>query len=224
MSDPHEYYDRLAPHYDQDRFGNSYGRYLDACERRLLRRWLHEHPPEHSLDLGCGTGRLLDFAHTGVDASAAMLAQAARKHPGAHLVQADLRATGLPAQHYRAALCFHVLMHLSPADITALLHEAARVLQPGARLVVDIPSAPRRAWGRRPAQGWHGGTSATLAQLQTWAGPQWRLRQWRGLLWLPIHRLPHALRPWVRPLDSLLNASPLARWASYYACVLERQP
>ena len=31
-------YDRLAPLYDQDRFGNSYGRFVDARERALIER------------------------------------------------------------------------------------------------------------------------------------------------------------------------------------------
>ena len=35
-----QYYDQLAARYDRDRFGNSYGAYLDVQERRLLGRWL----------------------------------------------------------------------------------------------------------------------------------------------------------------------------------------
>jgi len=33
----HDYYEALAPTYDHDRFANSYGRYVDAMERGLLR-------------------------------------------------------------------------------------------------------------------------------------------------------------------------------------------
>jgi hypothetical protein len=35
-----QYYDQLASHYDEERFGNSYGDYLDAQERCLLGNWL----------------------------------------------------------------------------------------------------------------------------------------------------------------------------------------
>jgi hypothetical protein len=35
-----QYYDLLAGHYDAYRFGNSYGRYVDAQKRRVLCRWL----------------------------------------------------------------------------------------------------------------------------------------------------------------------------------------
>jgi SAM-dependent methyltransferase len=223
MPTPHEYYEQLAPRYDQDRFGNAYGRYVDHAERAHLARWLRGHPPARVVDLGCGTGRLLSFAHTGVDASAAMLAQAQAKHPDRHLVQADLAHTGLPAQAFDAALCFHVLMHLAPPAIEAFFQEAARLVRPGGHVVVDIPSAPRRAWGRRAAVDWHGSTAATLADVQRWAGPAWRLRSWRGLLWVPIHRLPAMLRPWAHPVDQLLGGSPLGKWSSYYLCVLERQ-
>ena len=64
------YYDGIAARYDESRFGNSYGRYLDAQERPLLRRWLPAVPGARVLDLACGTGRLLEFASLGVDASA----------------------------------------------------------------------------------------------------------------------------------------------------------
>jgi hypothetical protein len=33
-----DYYDALAPRYDADRFGNSYGRFLDAQERQDARQ------------------------------------------------------------------------------------------------------------------------------------------------------------------------------------------
>jgi hypothetical protein len=33
MQPIHDYYEALAPTYDDDRFGNSYGRYVDGMER-----------------------------------------------------------------------------------------------------------------------------------------------------------------------------------------------
>jgi ubiquinone/menaquinone biosynthesis C-methylase UbiE len=56
-----QYYDRLARTYDAERFGNSYGKFIDAQERATLARLL---PLEAGsvLDLGCGTGRLTGFA------------------------------------------------------------------------------------------------------------------------------------------------------------------
>ncbi|MCW7539955.1 class I SAM-dependent methyltransferase [Aquabacterium sp. A7-Y] len=222
MASIQDYYEALAPTYDVERFGHTYGRYIDRLERECLRDWLRPYRAGRVLDLGCGTGRLLDHATTGVDASAAMLTQAAAKHPGRRLVHADLRATGLQSRAYDAALCFHVLMHLDIGAIRGVFDEAARLLRPGGRLVLDIPSAPRRRLGRRPPSGWHGDTSATLAELQDWAGPAWRLVSWRGLMFFPVHRVPLEWRPALTGIDALIGRTPLARWSSYYACALER--
>ncbi len=76
-----QYYDALAETYDDHRFGNSYGAYVDAQERQVLKRWL---PPANTasiLDLACGTGRLLDLATHGLDASEAMVRIARSRHP-----------------------------------------------------------------------------------------------------------------------------------------------
>ena len=77
-----EYYDELASRYDRHRFGNSYGAYIDAQERRILRAWLVPVKDGKVLDLACGTGRLLDLATHGLDASEAMVRIAREKHPG----------------------------------------------------------------------------------------------------------------------------------------------
>lgn len=75
-----EYYDHLAKDYDRDRFGNSYGRFIDAEERAVLSRWKVK-DSGRVLEVACGTGRLLDFAAAGCDASSEMLAVAREKHP-----------------------------------------------------------------------------------------------------------------------------------------------
>src|SRR5687768_10315759 len=129
-----DYYDALAPTYDHDRFANSYGRYVDAMERGLLRAWLRGRSPETVVDLACGTGRLLDFAMTGVDLSPAMLAQARAKWPDRRLIQADAAHTGLPSASFEAATCFHLLMHLDETACAAVLREAARLVKPGGTL------------------------------------------------------------------------------------------
>lgn len=69
------YYNQLAQKYDSDRFGNAYGRFLHAQERALLTRWLASVKAGAILDLGCGTGRFLDLATHGLDASTGMLEQ-----------------------------------------------------------------------------------------------------------------------------------------------------
>jgi hypothetical protein len=58
--------------------------------------------------------------------------------------------------------------------------------------------------------------------VRRWAGDAWRLKRWRGIVALPIHRVPSRFRGWLGGLDALVGRSPLARWSSYYVCELER--
>jgi SAM-dependent methyltransferase len=223
MTAIHDYYDRLAPDYDRDRFGNSYGRFVDAEERGVLRAWLKGTSPVEVVDIGCGTGRMLDFAMTGVDASAEMLKVAAGKFPGRRLVQSALPRLDLPDAAFTAATCLHVFMHLDEALIRASFAEIARVLKRGGRLIVDIPSSHRRSMRRRKASetGWHGETAASQADIERWAGARWRVLRRRGVLVFPIHRAPGRLRGLLRGADSLIGRTPLARWASYHLYELE---
>ena len=281
MQPVHDYYEQLAPRYDQDRFGNSYGRYIDAMERAILRKWLVAIPPQEVLDLGCGTGRLLDFAMTGVDASPAMLQVAADKYPDRRLIHSNLPgleallapadqgeqsgrsgqirqngqpgqnsqtvptrlrshtgaslstapentalASCLPLRQFQAATCFHVFMHLSPQVISESLQTLAGLIRSGGSLIIDFPSQQRRALkrGRASSTLWHANTAATSAQLQAWAGPAWKIVARRGILFLPVHRLPAFARAACQPLDTLLCNSPLGNWASYHVYLLQRQP
>ena len=75
------YYNKLAHDYDNNRFNNSYGQYLDQQERAFLKRILNKTAPTHCMDIGCGTGRLLDYADYGVDFSHEMLKVATEKYP-----------------------------------------------------------------------------------------------------------------------------------------------
>ena len=61
------YYNDIASNYDQWRFGNSYGKYIDYQERAILNNWLRDLKGKNILDLGCGTGIFLDLANTGLD-------------------------------------------------------------------------------------------------------------------------------------------------------------
>ncbi|HET7229484.1 MAG TPA: class I SAM-dependent methyltransferase [Longimicrobium sp.] len=216
-----DYYDALAPAYDQERFGNSYGRYVDGLERGILRTWLGD-APESVVELACGTGRFLDFAGTGVDLSPAMLARAREKWPARTLVLGDVASTGLPSAEFGAAICFHLLMHLDADACRAVLAEAARLVRPGGTFIFDIPSAPRRRLTRRVASGWHGDTAAALSDVRAWAGDAWRMRRWRGIVAMPIHRIPKRLRGALAGVDALLGRTPLGRWSSYYVIQLER--
>jgi SAM-dependent methyltransferase len=217
-----QYYDRLAGHYDTDRFGNSYGRYVDAQERRVLCRWLAPFRGGLILDLGCGTGRLLDLATHGLDASAAMVHIAQEKHPQKVIRCGQATNVGEFRTTFDAIFCLHLLMHLSPAEITDVLRSCFEQVRPGGVLIFDIPSAlRRRLTGFRPA-GWHAGTALSLREIAGMAGPRWRIKATRGVLFFPIHRLPPKVRPLLRPLDNLAGATPLKPLCSYLFCCLQR--
>lgn len=217
------YYDELAGEYDRSRFSNSYGQFVDVQERQILTAWLRGVPPAGVVDLGCGTGRLLGFAGAGIDGSLRMLEEAARKNPGRNLMRADITCTPLPDKAMHTGLCFHVLMHLPQDTIRAFLVEAARIIRPGGRLILDIPAAPRRRLSRRPASGWHGDTALDLATLRAWAGGRWEVRRVCGVMMLSVHRIPRFLRPWLARIDAWLGRTVLGRYASYYVVDLERQ-
>jgi SAM-dependent methyltransferase len=211
-----DYYDRLAPDYDRDRFSNSYGQFLDRQERAIISRMLPRDACD-VLDLGCGTGRLSNFATQGCDASAESIRVAKARHPDKDFTVGDATALPFAPASFDAAICFHVLMHLDRATIAELLANVARVLRPGGVFVVDIPSAARRRLVRRRPSGWHGDTSLTrrdFAELGRQAGL--RLDRTVGIAMTPIHRVPSRMRRAVDPLDRILCAM-MPDLASYMA-------
>jgi SAM-dependent methyltransferase len=216
------YYDQLADRYDTERFGNSYGRYVDAQERRLLRNWLAPCQRAQILDLACGTGRLLDLASHGLDASPAMVRIARQKYPHRIIHCAPARNMAEFGVSFDAILCLHLFMHLSPAEIAALVQTSFDQLRSGGLLIFDVPSAHRRRLTRFRPAGWHAGTALTPREVEALAGPRWRFLARHGILFFPVHRLPEILRPLVRPLDDLAGATLLKSHCSYQLYCLQR--
>jgi len=199
-----DYYDALAPNYDADRFENSYGRFLDAQERTILKRYLPR-DGARVLDLGCGTGRLCDFAGEGCDASLRSIEIARAKHPLKRFIQADLAELPYPDASFDAAFCFHVFMHCRMPQIEALLREASRVLRPGGLLIADIASALRRRLRRSQPSGWHGASALDSRHFQALAlGAGLRSLAMEGVMLLPVHRLPESWRGGLQALDHRL--------------------
>mgnify|MGYP001297395704 CR=1 FL=1 len=144
-------YARYAPAYDasgQVRFALLVHIYL----RELLAR--HPAPGRRALDLACGTGTLAmlladdGWEVTGVDASPAMLAEAAAKLAGApaagrvRFVQADMTSLGpgVPPGAFDLATCTYDSLNylLDEAALAAAFAEAARALAPGGLYVADM--------------------------------------------------------------------------------------
>jgi len=147
--------------------------------RRLLLRELRRLAPARLLDLGSGSGEFaraaasaLPGAHfLGLEASAAGVALAREKAPGATFLQRDLRGAHMPEEPYRqwasAAVCSEVLEHVD--DPRALLANAKPYLAPGAHLLVTVPGGPMSAYDRHLGHRRHF-TRSSLRELIAGAG------------------------------------------------------
>lgn len=217
------YYDQLANEYDQDRFQNSYGTYLDQQERSLLRQWLKNRNQKDILDLGCGTGRLLNFAGQGLDFSSQMLVEAKKKYPKHQLTQSDISRLPFEDGRFKTIFSMHVFMHLDMVTIERALSEAHRVLDSQGIFIFDFPNIRRRKAIRYRKSGWHGNTAMDLDQLQSLVKDQWTIQKSSGFLLFPIHRLPKWSRKFFRPLDSLLCQTFLKHFSSYYCVSLKKK-
>ena len=210
-----DYYDNLANEYDDDRFGNSYGKYLDVQEKLILQKWLGNTEAQNVLDLGCGTGRFLEFANTGLDISPKMLAIAQQKFPSKKLVLSTATQSPFESETFDIIISFHVLMHLNRSTLQEILVETHRILKKNGRFVFDIPSKHRRKLTKYRAKNWHGSNDLTIEELQKTIGKQWKINQYQGIAFFPIHRIPKRLRPSFIRLDNFLCRSPFKKYASY---------
>lgn len=108
--------------------------------RRFVRSLGHL---ERALDLGCGDGRLtseLDATElTAADVSLVALERAARRLPGARIVELEPDAA-LPFDDggFELVLCAETIEHVR--DVQLLLSEIRRVLRPGGTLALTTPA------------------------------------------------------------------------------------
>ena len=82
-------------------------------------------------------------------------------------------------------------------------------------MIFDIPSATRRRLLGFHAQGWYGGTSASLNELKNLTAAKWQTVSTSAVLMLPVHRIPSAWRLPLISVDNLLCRSWLKPMGSY---------
>lgn len=216
------YYDELAPNYDANRFGNSYGKFIDRQERLFLEKNLSEINTSKILDLGCGTGRFLNFANFGVDISPKMIEVAQKKYPEKNLMIGSLSEIPFKYFYFDSIFCFHVIMHLDEKNLEAFLKETNQKLAKNGSLIFDFPSKKRRHFLNFKNDGWHGANDFTLEDLKSKLDQNWKIEKYQGVLFFPIHRIPVYFRGFFTKLDSLFCRSFLREYSSYIIIKLRK--
>ena len=159
---------------DQDRALARFRYYLDQFSDRAARR----HGRPRLLDVGAGTGQLLELARgRGWDVSSVERSEDAcrylRERFGADsVVGRDLTDLRNEAARYDAVVMAHVIEHLP--DPLAALRIVRRLLVPGGRLLVATPnevSLYERLWQAR--QRWRGQGAANPYVAIAWRRGRW---------------------------------------------------
>lgn len=206
------YYNNLAESYDENRFDNAYGKFLDKQERNILDKVLID-SNEIILDLACGSGRLLNYADFGLDASPKMIEISKQKFQNKTLYLADAEKTQFESNSIDTIISFHFFMHLDQYKINKIFDECYRILKKNGRIVFDIPSKKRRKLLNFKANEWHGAYSTSISELKL--NPYFKINRTFGLLFFPIHRFPKFTRKFLVKIDLLIANSFLKEYSSY---------
>ncbi|MEP7293051.1 MAG: class I SAM-dependent methyltransferase [Chloroflexota bacterium] len=133
-------YDRVAEEYARRMLPELDHKPLD---RQLLERFAAQVAGKGIVcDLGCGPGQVARYLHDhgvsafGIDLSPEMIANARKAHPELEFQQGDMRALPLPDDSLAGISAFYSIIHIPRADVTSMLKEMRRVLQPGAPLLL----------------------------------------------------------------------------------------
>lgn len=135
-----------------DAFDTLFGPLTRAMEPEVLRA-LAPRAGEAALDLATGPGYIaaafaqLGCRATGLDISEAMIAQARRSHPASAIdfVVGDAEHLPFPDQTFDLAAMNFGILHLPQPQ--QAVHEAFRVLRPGARFAFTVWSTPEESRG-----------------------------------------------------------------------------
>lgn len=102
--------------------------------------------PASAVDLGCGRGEWLEllseagFEAFGVDLDEGMLAACRERGLAARQADAIRTLREMPDSTASVVSAFHVVEHLSFADVRMLIDEALRVLKSGGLLILETPN------------------------------------------------------------------------------------
>ena len=139
-----EMFDRIAPGYDRMNVLMTGG--LDRVWRRRLMREVGLGAGDRVVDLGCGTGDLIELATeagaqaVGIDPAGGMLAVARDRGMGALVVQGDALAIPLADQSVDIVTTAFALRNV--LSIPPVFQESSRILRPGGRIAILEVSQP----------------------------------------------------------------------------------
>jgi SAM-dependent methyltransferase len=111
-------------------------------------------------DVGCGPGHVTTFLAEhgadaiGVDLSPDLIERARRLDPARTFLVGDMRALPIADGAAAGVVAMYAIVHFTPAELPAVFRELARVLAPGARLLVSFHIGTDRVhldewWGKR---------------------------------------------------------------------------
>lgn len=218
-----KYYDELAPTYDSNRFENSYGKFIDEQERIFLKNILSQKTKAKILDLGCGTGRFLEFANHGVDLSPRMIEVAQSKFPTTEIREGSVSNIPFEDDYFDLIYSLHVIMHLDPKITADFLAESHKKTNQNGVLIFDFPSKKRRALVNYKPKNWHAANHFSVNEILKLTKNQWKLKSYRGIVFFPIHRFPNWIRPILISIDNFLCSSFLKEYSSYIIVELEKK-
>jgi ubiquinone/menaquinone biosynthesis C-methylase UbiE len=143
-------FDRWALNYD-DEYSEPFDLAENAHLRGLLRKTIGPRPGR-VIDLGCGTGLVLDLtwvdtiSYLGVDVSLGMIDRARTKYPFHSFKPSDMASVAADSGTARAVICLFSLNYAD--DPMAVSREAYRLLAPGGRILF-VTFAPGRHLHRK---------------------------------------------------------------------------
>jgi ubiquinone/menaquinone biosynthesis C-methylase UbiE len=112
-------------------------------ERHMLAAFMAD-APGRLCDLGCGPGQVAAYLHAqgravvGVDLADQMVEEARQLHPDIPFIQADMRQLPFGDATLAGIVAFYSLIHIPPAEISAVLREARRVLAPQGEILIGF--------------------------------------------------------------------------------------
>jgi len=140
ITDMQESYDRMADEFAR-RFMDEYDD--KPMDREMLDRFATRVAGKGRVcDLGCGPGQLARYLYKrgvdsfGVDLSPKMIDEARLANPEIEFYQGDMRSLDIPDGSLAGIAALYCIIHIPRAEVTAVLRELKRVLQPGGLLLL----------------------------------------------------------------------------------------